>query len=73
MLPLDLLREDRAVTTGLTDSEGQAGRYRPYAYPGQIANFLGFETPRVAYGTPTYPIITTPASVQPACEVCYGR
>ena len=63
MLPLDLLREDRAVTTGLTDSEGQAGRYRPYAYPGQIANFLGFETPRVAYGTPTYPIITTPASV----------
>ena len=53
----------RDAVTGLADSEGQAGRYRPYAYPGQIANFLGFETPRVPFGTPSHPIITTPATV----------
>ena len=63
MIPLDLLREERDAVTGLADSEGQAGRYRPYAYPGQIANFLGFETPRVPFGTPSFPIVTTPATV----------
>ena len=68
LMPLDLLREERAAVTGLTDNPGQEGQYRGYAYPGQVANFMGFATPMVPYGTPVYPIVTTPATIGTPAE-----
>ena len=63
LMPLDLLREERAAVTGLTDNPGQEGQYRGYAYPGVVANFMGFSTPMVPYGTAVFPIVTTPATI----------
>ena len=63
LLPLDLIMEQRASITGLTDSPSPPQAFRPYVFPASVGAFMGFEFPRVAYGTPSFPVLTTPVTV----------
>ena len=68
LLPLDLIMEQRASITGLTDSPSQPQAFRPYVFPASVGAFMGFEFPRVAYGTPSFPVLTTPVTVHTPAE-----
>ena len=62
LLPMEaIMVEDRAAITGLTDAPQQQASARPYVFAAPIADYMGFQTVRVAYGTAAYPVFTTPA------------
>ena len=63
LLPLDTLIESRAAITGLAGSPGQPQQFRPHVFPQGVAAFMGFDMPRVAYGTPAYPVFSTPVTL----------
>ena len=63
LLPMEtIMLENRAAITGLTDAPQQEQGIRPYVFAAPIADFMGFQTVRVAYGTAAYPVFTTPAA-----------
>ena len=63
LLPLDVVMEHRAAITGLSGSPAQAQAFAPYVFPSRVAQFMGWGFPRVAYGTPSYPVVTTPVQL----------
>ena len=63
LIPVRLLLEQRASITGLTDEPSAAQAMRPYIFPRSVASFMGFDMPTVAYGTPAYPVTTTPVTI----------
>ena len=44
--------EHRAALTGLAGSPSQPQGFRPYVFPQSVAQFMGWDLPIVAYGTP---------------------
>ena len=62
MIPLRLL-EDRAAITGLTDEPSAPQAITDYVFPRSIAAYMGFAMPTVPYGTPSFPVVTTPATI----------
>ena len=54
LIPLRLL-EDRAAITGLADEPSAPQEMRPYIFPRSIAAFMGFDMPRLAYGSGPFP------------------
>ena len=62
MIPLRIL-EDRATITGLADEPSAPQEMRPYIFPQSIAAYMGFQMPTVPYGTPSFPVVTTPATI----------
>ena len=63
LIPVRLLQEQRASVTGLTDEPSAAQAMRPYIFPRSVASFMGFDMPTVPYGTPAFPVVTTPVTV----------
>ena len=63
LIPMRLLQEQRASITGLTDEPSAPQAMRPYIFPQSIAAYMGFDMPTVPYGTPAFPVITTPVSI----------
>ena len=55
--------EQRANLTGLTNAPSQPQQFRPYVFPAAVAAFMAWDMPRVAYGTPSFPTIGTPATI----------
>ena len=68
LLPLDCIMEQRASITGLSGSPAQPQAFRPYVFPAPVAGFMAWDFPRVAYGTPAYPVITTPVTIHTPAE-----
>ena len=68
LLPTELFMvenrvEHRAALTGLAGSPAQPQAFRPYIFPQSLAQFMGWDLPIVAYGTPAYPVVTTPVTM----------
>ena len=63
LLPLDLFFEQRATLTGLADAPSQPQAFREYIFPAPVAGFMAFDFPRVSYGTPSFPVVTTPVTI----------
>ncbi len=63
LLPLDCIMEQGASITGLAGSPAPVQAFRPYIFPAPIAGFMAWDFPRVAYRTPSYPVVTTPVTV----------
>ena len=73
LLPTELFMvenrvEHRAALTGLAGSPSQPQAFRPYIFPQSLAQFMGWDLPIVAYGTPAYPVVTTPVTMHTPAE-----
>lgn len=67
-IPLDMLRETRAVTPGPANTGQDQAEIVPGVFPQSCAAWLGIDMPSVNVGEQVYPVLTTNAVVRTPAE-----
>ncbi|MCY3701496.1 MAG: phage major capsid protein [Rhodospirillales bacterium] len=67
-VPIELLRETRAVTPAPANVGQNQAEIVPGVFPQSVTAFLGVDTPTVGVGEAVYPVLTTNATVHAPAE-----